>query len=737
MFPYLLKCDDQTCKGVVYPADMKQCPNCGAPEAFASPVAIDERFWGYDIETYPDVFTITFIHANTGKKVKFQITPWRNDYNDMCRFVYGLGETGAIGVGFNNLGFDYVVLHHALNNPNCTGDDIYRYAMSIINSKSKFGVTIWPRDQVFKQIDLFKICHFDNKARGTSLKALEVAMHSDNVSDLPYPPGTVLTQEQVENVLIPYNDKDVEETIKFLVRNIDKIEFREELTNKYGRDFMNHNDTKIGKDFFIMELEKSGVPCYGRDQNNKKYPLQTIREQIELKDVIFPTVQFERPEFNEILEKFKAKTLKKAQLDDMTEGNLTTKGVFSDLNVEVEGLTYVYGVGGIHASIESQVVCSSDTHQIVDIDVASFYPNLAISNGLYPKHLSSRFCDIYLDVYNQRKSYKKGSAENAMLKLALNGVYGDSNNVYSPFYDPFYTMSITINGQLLLTMLAEQLIKTPDLKMIQCNTDGVTVLCPRVYLDHMRAVCKWWESLTGLVLEEALYKRMSIRDVNNYIAEYEDGKVKRKGAYEWKYEWHQDPSATVVPRAAEAFLVNGTPIRDFVTSHKDPFDFMLRAKVPRASRLELRWPELDVAIPLQNTTRYFVTHSGGSLVKVSPPTGEPGSWKRKNKVPDSVYHAVVREKLEQFAQMDAMGGVPSQDGITFEDNFYPTDSQGVIWDERIHTGNKSKHDTRELGICVGNKVMECARASDFDWSRLNYEYYIEQAKKLVDPLIQH
>jgi hypothetical protein len=31
--------------------------------------------------------------------------------------------------------------------------------------------------------------------------------------------------------------------------------------------------------------------------------------------------------------------------------------------------------------------------------------------------------------------------ESAMLKLALNGVYGDSNNVFSVFYDPLFTMT--------------------------------------------------------------------------------------------------------------------------------------------------------------------------------------------------------------------------------------------------------------------------------------------------------
>ena len=66
-----------------------------------------------------------------------------------------------------------------------------------------------------------------------------------------------------------------------------------------------------------------------------------------------------------------------------------------------------------------------------------------------------------------------------MLKLALNGVYGDSNNVFSVFYDPLFTMSITLNGQLLLCLLAENLMENvPGLKIIQCNTDGITVRIP-------------------------------------------------------------------------------------------------------------------------------------------------------------------------------------------------------------------------------------------------------------------
>ena len=189
--------------------------------------------------------------------------------------------------------------------------------------------------------------------------------------------------------------------------------------------------------------------------------------------------------------------------------------------------------------------------------------------------------------------------------------------------------------------------------------------------------------------------------------------VKRKGAYEYNTLWHQDPSALVVPKAAEAALVRGESVREFITKHHDPFDFMCRAKVPRGSKLMMRWPEWDVEQELQHITRYFVARNGGSLVKVSPPTGEPGTWKRRAKITDEFYNAVMREIAGQPGECDAAG---------------------TPWDARIHTGNRSKHDMRELSICAGWRVMECADASDFKWGELNYDYYIAEAEKLVTPL---
>jgi DNA polymerase elongation subunit (family B) len=100
-------------------------------------------------------------------------------------------------------------------------------------------------------------------------------------------------------------------------------------------------------------------------------------------------------------------------------------------------------------------------------------------------------------------------------------VYGDSNNKYSPFYDPQYTMTITINGQLTLCLLAEKLMEIEGLQVLQVNTDGITVKMPRNKHDEYINVCDAWQRQVGLQLEFATYTKMCIKDCNNYIAVYE------------------------------------------------------------------------------------------------------------------------------------------------------------------------------------------------------------------------
>lgn len=644
----------------------------------------------YDIETHPNIFTCNFLHTETEDEWFFEISDRRNDIIDFLQILDVLRKLECRLVGFNNIGFDEPVVH-AIDNSNgdITVSEIYTKAMSIIQAPDnrRFANLVSARERTIPQLDLFKICHFDNKARATSLKMLEFNMRMDSIEDLPFEPGTILTGEQ-KDLLKPYNKHDTKATLKFYKKCKDKIRFREELTEKYNHDFMNHNDTKIGKDYFIMELEKANPGCCYKHVNNRRCIVQTPRDQIVVKDILLPYLEFNHSEFKRIHETFKNKVI--------TE----TKGVFDNLSCTVNGIAYDFGTGGLHSSVPSQIVESDDEYMILDLDVASYYPNLAIANRLYPEHLGETFCTIYKDVYEQRKGYAKGTAENAMLKLALNGVYGDSNNQYSPLYDPQYTMSITINGQLLLCMLAEAMNRLPSMQIIQVNTDGITIKFPRRLRPFIDEIVSWWQDMTGLELEGAEYSRMMIRDVNNYIAEYADGgKLKRKGCYEYQLDWHQNHSALVVPMAAEAALVRGVDVAEFIRNHDDVLDFMLRTKVPRNSRLE--WGGEQV----QNIARYYISINGRPLEKVMPPKGSEGAFKRANGLTDAYYDQVLEEV-------------------------------GDTWDERIHTKNKSRYETRRIGINTGWGVTICNNLTGRTFEDLNYEWYIQEARKIVTPLLR-
>lgn len=664
----------------------------------------------YDIETFPNVFTMGVSQVDSSNRWMFVISDWHEDSMTLIDFLYMLQQTNARMVGFNNMGFDWPIVSYFQNNlPSMTNiaHQLWLKAVTIIDSDDRFGHIIWQPE--IEQLDLYRINHFDNIARATSLKMLEFNMQMDEIEDLPFPVNTTLAESDVQ-VLIDYNLKDVEATEKFYYESLDAIRFREQLTRQYHQNFMNLNDTAIGKKYFVMELEKRNPGCcYTKDpETGKRSPRQTPRDQIPLASVVLHYIQFQHPEFKRVHQWMLSSTVKDA--NDI-----------KDISAEINGFRFDFGRGGIHGSINDAIVVATPEEVIIDLDVTSYYPSIAIVNRFYPTHLGEPFCNIWAEIKAQRAQHAKGTIENKMLKLALNGSYGDLGNPYSPFYDMKCLLEITINGQLLLCMLAEQLMQIPELQLIQINTDGLTVKVPRSELLSVERVTDWWQTFTCLDLEQVEYCRMFIRDVNNYIGEDLDGKLKRKGAYEHVHPrdrnpvgWHQNLSAMVVPLAAEAYLVRGIPIRHFIENHQDFMDFMLRTKVKRSDQLEIGGK------PFQRITRYLVTNYGDPIVKKSPPpTGyQIGQWKRANSLTDSTYYQILKT-IDDLPR----GGSG------------PLDSTGRPWDERINTKNHSKYEERLTGIDVGWLVTPYnVIDSPIVRSTINFEYYIQETKKLTDKL---
>jgi hypothetical protein len=590
----------------------------------------------YDAETFPNLFSVamTPLAIDDDREWVYEISDRRCDG---LHLAYDL-RNGSITrmLGFNNLSFDYPLLHHLIwaLDAGFTGAALafvlFNKAQEIIASPEQWSHRVRPWEVLVEQVDLMLIHHFDNRAKMTSLKVIEFNMQSPSVEDMPFPVGTWLAPEQID-VVLSYNRNDTRETKRFAHKSMDAITFREQLIERgwFGAEVMNYNDTKIGKEYFKLRLEKV-APGVTKTVNGRKP--QTHRAQIHLAECIFPYVQFDRPELRDMLERLKCISFRGTE----------TKSAYKEV-VNLDGFTFDIGQGGIHGSVTNRALASDAGHCIVDIDVTGYYPSLAIVNRLYPEHLGPVFCDVYRDIRDAREKAKADGlkVEAGTLKLSTNGTFGDFGNVHSVFYDPKCLIGVTINGQLLQVMLVEQLMRIPTLEMVQMNTDGLTVRVHRAWLDALDAACDWWQRVTCLKLERKAFAAFWCRDVNNYIAKEElpsqavrpgwekhKGAMKRKGDYDWEMlsgstggqlAWNRDFSGLVIPKAAEAALVDDVDPAWFIEHHSEPYDFMMRARVTGGSKLQL-----GDGTPLPKTVRYFVSTDGKPLVKIMPPLkGQP------------------------------------------------------------------------------------------------------------------
>ncbi len=270
---------------------------------------------------------------------------------------------------------------------------------------------------------------------------------------------------------------------------------------------------------------------------------------------------------------------------------------------------------------------------------------------------------MYEWFFEERKKYDKKNPLNYLFKIILNSTYGLSKSKHSFLYDPELTFRITVNGQLLLSMLYEMIsLRIPEGQSLMQNTDGLEFRIPRDKVEVFHQVCKEWETMTSLQLEVDTYKKMIIRDVNNYIAIYESGGVKCKGAFEWKdLPLHKNKSFLVIPKALYEYFVHGIKPEDYIESNRNIFDYCGGVKIKgewyfTAEYIKEGKHHKD---KLQKLIRYYVATTGVKLVKCHPDGREiqleSGRWLQRvfNKYeerPFDMYQIDKRYYLEQIYQ---------------------------------------------------------------------------------------
>lgn len=584
--------------------------------------------WVMDYETLSNCFIAVFKDIKTEDTEVFVIHESQNDLVPFLAFLDRNIVQDEWHVSFNGLGFDSqiteYILHNAAQLTFMTATEvanfIYGKAQEVIRRQNEGEfLEFSPRDLQIRQVDVFKLNHWDNPAKRSSLKWIQFSMDWKNIIDMPIHHSSEIKAEQIPSI-ITYCINDVKSTKQIMMLSKEQIALRKNLTEEYNIDLFSASEPRISKELFLHFLSKqTGIKKYDLRQ------MRTHRPKIVVKDLILPYIEFKTATFQNLLRKF----------EDVVIYPGETKGGFK-YSIQYKGVKTDYGLGGIHGARAAKVYKSDADMVIMTSDVTSFYPNLAIRNKWAPAHLPQKeFCEQYEWFFDERKVIPKSDPRNYVYKIILNSTYGLSNDKNSFLYDPEFTMKITINGQLSLSMLYEMICEEiPGAIPLMQNTDGLETMIPREYVDKYMEVCARWEKQTLLQLEHDTYSKIILGDVNNYIAVTETGKSKCKGRFEYKdLALHKNKSFLIIPKALHAYFVDGIEPEDFLAQNENIFDYCGGVKIKGD------WKFVEHAIvesayqkkDLQHTIRYFISNTGSKIIKTNLLDGreiqvESGKW---------------------------------------------------------------------------------------------------------------
>jgi hypothetical protein len=641
----------------------------------------------YDIEVFQNIFHCSVLNTETKEVHKFEISSRKNQLSELISFFKQVNspvswndnyttncsiDSDKIFCGYNNLHYDNPVINYIIEYEHVLAEkpvlvitnSIFNLSREITNSGE--NIEKWKRWKYQVWFDSFDILTmlYSNKLR-VGLKEIQVTMQYKNVQEFVCDWSKPLPIEDFDS-MIDYNINDIESTSALLDRCKKDIDLRLAIEDEYGVKVLSKDGVNIGMKILTHKyLEKTGLTWWDIKD------LRSPQAYIPLKDVILPFIKYDSPILKSVLDEMKTQVVSPGR-----------KGY--EKNFVFGGLRYTVGVGGIHSKNDPEIIIPAEDEMLIDIDVASLYPSMLIEYGFYPKHLGPEFLEVYSQIRSERIEAKHNGdkIKDSTLKLALNGLSGNLQNEHNFCYSPFAVMQIRINGQLLLLMLAEKLVEL-GCRIVQANTDGLFVLLKKAIYDNVTIVCREWEQLTKLTLEEDRFEAMYQYAINDYIA-VKEGYAKKKhefrdftavmdpktgdhikyGATNAKGETYRNMdeirkdyiktkgmfitevllgkglSPKIIPEAIIKYFVDGIPVEDTVKGCTDIKKFLMSEKTGKQWHVEYMNQEI------QRTNRFYASTDGAYLWKWKG-IGEHYAW-NPSELSDMAYWSLIQEGKDPY-----------------------------------------------------------------------------------------
>lgn len=238
------------------------------------------------------MFLLVAVEEESLQELVFEISERKNDLKELCIFLLDKKPTL---IGFNNLAYDNLIVEFIKNNYKKWLTHYKNGRYDIITDLIKKE-----SDRIIEStyipytsgIDIFKVNHYDNKNRRCSLKYIQATTNWRNVQDSPIGFNELVVDY---DSVIEYCRNDVLSTYSIYsdMKKNDVFSIRKRLSEIYGVDFTNYNNSKIGEKIIIHELAKK-LELSEADLLD----LRTSRSSIIIKDLLFDIYNFQSTEFN-------------------------------------------------------------------------------------------------------------------------------------------------------------------------------------------------------------------------------------------------------------------------------------------------------------------------------------------------------------------------------------------------------------------------------------------------------
>lgn len=510
-----------------------------------------------DVEIYENYFLLSALNSANGKVKHFQM--YEGQPLNKPALMKLMSENTTLSFNGNN--FDLPLIAAALGGWSVSKlknlcDKIIKSNMPAWSICRDFKIQIPNR---WDHIDIIEV------APGmVGLKVYGGRLHAPTIQDLPIEPSALITASQRKE-LRDYCVNDLETTYALYKALEKQVALRVSMSEQYGVDLRSKSDAQIAETVIKSELQK---------QTGKQYRKPERADGVTFKYQNPHIVEFQTKQLQDMF-----KTVLAIRFGLGANGAVKIPPELAKSKIKIGHSEYTMGIGGLHSCEKAQLVVAGKDEHLIDVDVASYYPNIILQQALAPKSMGAPFLKVYQSIVDRRiRAKHSGDKVTAnTLKIVVNGSFGKLGSKWSALYAPELMLQTTITGQLALLMLIEA-FELAGLRVYSANTDGVVVKCKADQVDTMRNICFDWMLSTSYELEETHYKALASRDVNNYVAVTTDGELKRKGVFA-SGGLAKNPDCNICFTAVGELLSNGTPLSETIVNCKDITQFVTVRKV--------------------------------------------------------------------------------------------------------------------------------------------------------------